>query len=189
MTKIAIIYHSGYGHTAAIAEAVSRGASSVEGTEVTTIKATEVENHWDALDAADGIIFGTPTYMGSIAWQLKKVLEETSGRWMQQSWKDKIAAGFTVSASWSGDKLNSLTDLTIFAMQHSMIWVGLGLLPGFNHSKATQDDLNRTGHSIGVGIQANADQGNEGMRESDFKTAEALGKRVAETAKRWKAGA
>ncbi len=185
MTKVAIVFHSGYGHTAAIAEAVQRGAASVAGTEVSLIKAAEASEHWEELDSADAIIFGSPTYMGSTAAEMKKFMEATSGRWMHQQWADKLAAGFSVSASWSGDKLNTLFDLAVFAAQHSMIWAGLNILPGFNHSKGSIDDLNRTGHAIGVGIQANADQGAEGIKESDFKTAEALGARIAALAARF----
>ena len=66
-----------------------------------------------------------------------------------------------------------------------MVWVGLGLAPGNNHSKGSTDDLNRTGASLGVMAQANADQGNEGIGASEFRTAQALGKRVAEAALRW----
>ena len=61
----------------------------------------------------------------------------------------------------------------------------LGLAPGNNHSKGSVDDLNRTGASLGVMAQANADQGNEGIGASEFRTAQALGKRVAEAALRW----
>jgi hypothetical protein len=66
-----------------------------------------------------------------------------------------------------------------------MVWVGLGLPPGFNHSKGSAEDLNRLGASVGAMAQANADQGIEGIAASDFRTMEALGKRVAEAAGRW----
>ena len=100
---------------------------------------------------------------------------------------DKLAAGFTVSASWGGDKQNTLYQLLTLALQHGMVWVGLGLPPGNNHSKGSTEDLNRTGASLGAMAQANADQGNEGIAASEFRTAQALGKRVAEAALRWQA--
>ena len=96
--------------------------------------------------------------------------------------ENKVAAGFTTSASQSGDKLNTLLQLMVFANQHAMIWVGLDLMPGNNNSKGSVDDLNRLGSFSGAMAQANADQGAEAMRESDLKTAARLGARVAETA-------
>ena len=100
---------------------------------------------------------------------------------------EELAAGFTVSASWNGDKHNTLYQLLTLASQHGMVWVGLGLAPGNNHSKGSIDDLNRTGASIGLMAQAHADQGIEGIGASEFRTAELLGKRVAEAAQRWRA--
>jgi multimeric flavodoxin WrbA len=76
----------------------------------------------------------------------------------------------------------------ILAMQHGMVWVGLGMKPGNNHSKGSSADLNRVGSFLGAMAQANADQGVEGIAPSDFATMEALGKRVAEIARRQKAG-
>ena len=67
------------------------------------------------LDVADAIIFGTPTYMGTISAQLKTVFDAVVSRYIQSAWKDKIAAGFTVSAAPSGDKSNSLMTMVIFA--------------------------------------------------------------------------
>ena len=110
----------------------------------------------------------------------------TSKRWMDGAWRNKLAAGFTASASWNGDKHNTLCQLLTLALQHGMVWVGLGLPGGYNHSKGSVDDLNRLGASVGAMAQANADQGIEGIAASDFRTMEALGRRVAEAALRWR---
>jgi len=104
---------------------------------------------------------------------------------MEGTWRNKLAAGFTASASWNGDKHNTLYQLLTLALQHGMVWVGLGLAPGYNHSKGSAEDLNRLGASVGAMAQANADQGIEGIAASDFRTMESLGKRVAEAAVRW----
>ena len=185
MTNIAVVYHSGYGHTRAVAEAVAEGVQAVPGAKVKLIQVGEAEAHEAELDAADAIIFGSPTYMGGVSADFAKFKDWTSKKWMARSWQDKLAAGFTVSASWGGDKQNTIYQLLTLAQQHGMVWVGLGLAPGNNHSKGSSDDLNRTGASLGVMAQANADQGNEGIGESEFRTAHALGKRVAEAAVRW----
>lgn len=193
MSNIAVVYHSGYGHTAEQAKAVARGAQGVDGNSATLIAVDPTgqieERHWATLEAADAIVFGSPTYMGSASGPFKTFMDASSKVWFTQNWKDKIAAGFTNSASQSGDKLSTLTQLAIFAAQHSMIWVGTGLMPGNNNSKGSVEDLNRLGSFLGAMAQSNADQGPEtGPIPSDLKTAEHLGKRVAETAARFLRG-
>jgi multimeric flavodoxin WrbA len=183
MTTIALAFHSGYGHTRRQAEAVLAGAASVSGAAAKLYPVDALdEAQWAELDAADAIIFGAPTYMGSASAKFKEFMDASSKRWFTQAWKNKVAAGFTTSASQSGDKLNTLIQLMVFANQQAMIWVGLDIMPGNNSSKGSVDDLNRLGSFSGAMAQANADQGAEAMLESDLKTAERLGARVAETA-------
>lgn len=152
------------------------------------IEATAVEAHWHTLDAADALIFGAPTYMAGPSAAFKTFLDGTSSRWAEQRWKDKLAAGFTNSAGHGGNKLSTLQQLALFAMQHSMIWVGLGLLPGHHTSRGTPDDLNRLAGFLGAMAQSNADEPAEiGPPLADRRTAEHLGRRVAEAALRWHA--
>lgn len=183
--KISVVYHSGYGHTAEQAKAVLRGVQSVAGAEALLIPVAEIDKHWENLEQSAAIIFGTPTYMGSISADFKKFMDASSKVWMQRKWQDKLAAGFTNSASQNGDKHNTLTTLAVFAAQHGMIWTSLGLPPGNNSSKGSVEDLNRLGSSLGAMAQSNADQGPDaGPIPSDLKTAEHLGKRVAVLAAR-----
>ena len=179
MSKVAVVYHSGYGHTAEVAKAVARGAADIAGIEAQLISVADIDKHWQDLDAADAIIFGAPTYMGSVSAPFKAFMDASSKVWFTQGWKDKIAAGFTHSASQGGDKFNTVTQLFTLAMQHGMIWIGLGLLPGNNSSKGSVNDLNRLGSSTGSLTQSGADQGAEAIPASDLKTAEHLGRRVA----------
>ena len=187
MTNVAVVFHSGFGHTKAVAEAVAKGAAQVPGVTATLISVDQAEARAAELDAADAIVFGSPTYMGGVSAEFAKFKDWTSKRWMARAWQNKLAAGFTVSASWGGDKQNTLFQLFTLAQQHGMVWVGLGLAPGNNHSKGSTDDLNRTGASIGLMAQAHGDQGVEGIGASEFRTAELLGTRVAEAALRWQA--
>jgi NAD(P)H dehydrogenase (quinone) len=181
---VAVVYHSGYGHTQKQAEAVAAGASRVAGAKVSLIPVAEAEARAVELDAADAIIFGAPTYMGGVSAQFKAFMDGTSKTWVAAGWRNKLAAGFTNSASQSGDKLNSLVQLAIFAAQHGMLWVPLGLPGGNNSSKGSVDDLNRLGSFIGAMAQSNADEGPEkGPIASDLRTAEHLGQRVAELAR------
>ena len=179
MSKVAVVYHSGYGHTSAIAKAVQRGAAGISGSDVKLIAVGDIDKHWDDLAAADAIIFGAPTYMGSASAPFKAFMDASSKVWFTQGWKDKIAAGFTHSGSQGGDKFNTMTQLFTFAMQHGMVWTGLGLLPGNNSSKGSVNDLNRLGSSTGLMTQSATDQGADAILESEIRTAEHLGQRVA----------
>lgn len=193
MAKVAIVYHSKYGHTKAIAECISGGASSIPGTEVTMLSVDELPGPnadrsypevWEKLNQADAIIFGSAIYMGDISAGMKQFMEDSSGLWGKQVWKDKLAAGFVNSGSMSGDKLHGLMSLIVFAGQHSMIWVSTGLM----YDKAAGDPTghNRLGFFLGVGTQSSHGQSPEQTPpEGDRATAEHLGKRVAEAAKRW----
>lgn len=183
-TIVAVVYHSGYGHTARQAAAVQRGAASVAGTVAKLFAVDTPDVPWAELAQADAIIFGTPTYMGGPSAQFKTFQDATSSTVFPGSlWKDKLAAGFTNSASRSGDKLASLQQLAIFAAQHGMHWISLGLPPGNNSSTGSEKDLNRLGFFLGAAAQSNADEGAEtAPPAADLLTAEHLGRRVAETA-------
>ncbi|MFF1441472.1 flavodoxin family protein [Streptomyces cacaoi] len=185
---IAVAYHSGYGHTAVLAEAVRAGAADA-GAEVRLIKVDEItEEQWTLLDGSDAIVFGSPTYMGTASGAFHAFAEATSARWATQAWKDKLAAGFTNSGSKSGDKLHTLQFFQILAAQLGMHWVNLGLLPGWNSSTASEHDLNRLGVFLGAAAQTNVDEGPDAVHKADVATAEHLGRRVAETAKVFLAG-
>ncbi|MFE0452548.1 flavodoxin family protein [Streptomyces sp. NPDC058914] len=185
---VSIAYHSGYGHTAVLAEAVRFGAVEA-GAEVHLIKVDEItEEQWSLLDGSDAIVFGSPTYMGTASGAFHVFAEATSQRWATQAWKDKLAAGFTNSGSKSGDKLHTLQFFQILSAQLGMHWVSLGLLPGWNSSTASENDLNRLGVFLGAAAQTNVDEGPDGVHKADVATAEHLGRRVAETAKAFAAG-
>ncbi len=188
MPSVAIVYFSVSGHTQQVAEAVAEGAKSVPGTEVSLLRIVGediVNGRWkndsitNALNAADAIVFGTPTYMGGYAAQFKTFIDACGGIWYQQGWKDKIGAAFTHSQGLSGDKLNTLVGLMINAMQHGMVWVGTSVMP----EGSTPEKTNRLSSYTGAMAQSNMDQPNIGP--GDRQTAVILGKRVAEAAARW----
>ncbi|MCF2531616.1 flavodoxin family protein [Yinghuangia soli] len=190
MTSVAIAYFSGYGHTARFADAVREGAASVAGVETHLVAVDAVtDEQWEILDAADAIVFGAPTYFGDVAGKFKLFMESTSRRWDEQVWADKLAAGFTTSGAKSGDKLQTLQSLSVFAAQHSMLWVSLGLRPGWNSSTGSEFDLNRLGVWLGAAAQSNGDEGPEAAHPSDLATADHLGRRVAAHAVRRAAAA
>ncbi|MCY0854960.1 flavodoxin family protein [Cupriavidus sp. D39] len=189
-TKVAVLYHSGYGHTVKVAQAVAQGAASVNGVAVDLVKAEEAHLDWSLLDNADAIIMGAPTYMGSLSAPFKAFMDATSHlQYVEKRWANKIAAGFTNGASRGGDKQNSLVQLVTFAAQHQMHWVNLGLNYGNNRSYTNEDILNRDSYTLGMAAQANMDQGGDvAPPSSDIRTAFLLGERVAEVAQELMAG-
>lgn len=182
--RIAVAYHSGYGHTERQAMSVATGAEGVPGTFVDLVQVDELsDNLWNALDRADAIIFGAPTYMGGPSGVFKTFADATSSLWAEDRWKDKLAAGFTNSGHMHGDKLNTLIYFALFAAQHGMHWVNLGLKGGWDTSHGSPEDINRLGSWLGAMAQSNKDQGPEIVPpDSDLRTAEALGRRVATVA-------
>jgi NAD(P)H dehydrogenase (quinone) len=177
--RVAVVYQSGFGHTAVLADAVASGARRAGAQTALVAVDGMTDADWDILDAADGIVFGTATYMGNVSAGFQAFAERTGGRCMTGAWRDKVAAGFTNSGAKSGDKLNSLTSLAIFAAQHHMHWVNVGLPPGWNSSMGSESDLNRLGSWLGAAAATDVDAGPESMHESDVATCEHLGHRVA----------
>ncbi len=195
MAKIYVVYHSTYGHTKLQAEAVARGAGSVESVEAVLLTAEEAIERLDELDDADAIVLGTATYMGNISAELKRFMEASVKKWFAQAWKDKIAGGFTNSSSFSGDKLNTLQGIMTFAMQHGMIWVGNAMFPSANNPESLKsidgpgpETHNRLGSFIGPMAASFEVAPPDAPPKGDIETAELYGKRVAEITVRFLRG-
>jgi NAD(P)H dehydrogenase (quinone) len=186
MTTTVVLCHSGYGHTQRLAQAVAEGADA----ELLLIDADGQlpPGGWETLSAADAIILGTPTYMGSVSWQFKRFADASSSVWYKQGWKNKVFAGFTHSASMSGDKLSTLTYLFTLAMQHGGVWVGQGLLPSSSKT-AQRNDPNFLGAYSGLMAQTPSDAGASEMLPGDLASARDFGQRVLDLATRFQAGA
>ena len=180
-SPISIVHHSGYGHTRKIAEAVAEGSGA-------TLLAIDEHGNlapegWERLAASKAIIFGTPTYMGNVSWQFKKFADASSAVWMKQGWKDKFAAAFTNSASISGDKQSTLYTLFTLSQQHSMLWVGTGMMPS-NAKTATRDDVNYLSSFAGLATATPSDASPDEMVPGDLKTARLFGERIAHIVRR-----
>ena len=181
MSKIVIVFHSGYGHTAKVAQAVAEGSGGT--LLVIDAEGSLPEGGWDRLAAASTIVFGSPTYMGSVSWQFKKFADASSKPWFGQAWKNKLAAGFTNSASMNGDKLSTLHYFFTLSQQHSMLWVGTGMMPS-NSKAATRDDINYVASFAGLMTTTPSDASADEMVPGDIATARAFGQRVAEVTAR-----
>ena len=178
MTKAVVLFHTGYGHTARVAEFVAKGANA----QIIAIDANGdiTEADWASLDAADAIIFGSPTYMGMASWQFKKVADASSKRWFGSTWQDKVAGGFTISASLSGDKLSTIQYFITLAMQQGMIWVG-------QPEKSDGQSTNRIGSYSGLMAQVGPNSPAEDIPQGDLDTAQRYGARVAAMAAKLRA--
>lgn len=181
MSGIEIVFHSGYGHTARVAEAVAEGAGGA----LLPISAEGElpEGGWERLAAAKAIIFGTPTYMGGPSWQFKRFADASSKPWYARAWQDKLAGGFTNSASMNGDKGMTMAYLATLAGQHGMLWVSLGMLPA-NAKAATRADVNAMGGSLGALATSPSDSAPAEMFDGDLETARRYGARIAALAAR-----
>ncbi len=180
MSTVSNVFHSGYGHTRRMAESVRDGVASVAGVTAKLVaidaEGNLPEGGFERLAASDGIVFGSPTYMGGVSWQFKKFADASAKVWFTHGWKDKFAAGFTNSASPSGDKLSTLQYFFTLAMQHGMIFVGTGMMP--SSAKAAQrSDLNHLGSFAGAMAQTPNEASVDEMIPGDLETARKFGER------------
>lgn len=189
MSNIAIVYHSGYGHTEVIAKAVAEGVTRGGGTpELLKIEKADQDfaPFFEKIKAADALIMGAPTYMGGVSAPFKAFIDASSKPWFKEEWKDKLAAGFTNSGNLAGDKAVSLFQIFTLAMQHSMLWIGPGILRNPKSQVGDPNEVNRIGAFAGVMTQADQASPDVTPPEGDREFARILGERVAKFAAKLK---
>lgn len=185
MVKIAVIFHSATGTTKKLADAVVAGIMSVSEVDViiAEILGTDIiEGRFknsvliEQLKEVDAMIFGSPTFMGCVSAQFKAFADATGDLWAEKAWSNKIASGFTIGSNLSGDQLNTIQYMQIFASQHGMLWASLDI-PG----NCDTEGRNRLGAQSG--LIAHSPDGK--LDSVDLVTAEYLGQRVANIAKKF----
>lgn len=178
---IAIAFCTGAGHTARLAEEIAAGAGGAALIDVDGMGRAD----WARLHAARTIVFGAPTYMGTVSAPFKAFMDATSDFWADLPWQDKLAAGFTVGSSPAGDKLGTLTALAIFASQHAMLWVGQAEIGPPTRSFAPGAPvLNADGAMLGLTATSSRDK-SVLIGPGDLATARAFGARLAAATARW----
>lgn len=179
---VSIVYSSGAGHTARQASAVAEGARGAPGVECRLVNLSTDVVPWEALESSAAIIFGSPTYDGTVSARVKRFFEDSTGPvWLGLRWRNKVAAGFTSSGGRRGDPLDTLFTMALFAARHGMVWVGVDLLPG----SESIHDTDRHGAWLGAIAEASDEEGPDvAPVESDLRTAAYLGHRVAVIARR-----
>lgn len=190
--KVAVVYHSGYGHTEVLAKKVAEGVVD-GGAEAVLLKidspVQDFEPLLNAASDADAIIFGAPTYMGDVSAPFKAFADASAKVFFTRGWQDKLAAGFTNSHSFAGDKSHALESLTILAAQHGMNWINLGIAPpNVTAAERGPDTINRVGSFIGLAGQSDNVGADISPPAGDRETARLQGVRVAKAALRWKRG-
>ena len=184
MNTLAIVYQSAHGHTRHIATHVAEGARSHAGIEVHLLEAAAVASAPDQLIAYDGLILGSPTYLGGVSGPFKSFMDSTGRLWATQRLRGKLAAGFTVSSLPAGDKQSTLLSMFVFAMQHGMLWAGNPILPEQHAGVPYEEAANRLGSWSGLMAQAGHASPADSFAPGDIKTARMFGRNFADTLRR-----
>jgi multimeric flavodoxin WrbA len=174
--KIIIVYHSAAGHTNLVAQHIAKGALQ-EINNVLLISVQEATDRLEEFEDADTIVFGSPTYFGNVSAEFKKFMDSTGGIWFNQVWKGKLAAGFTNSSTRSGDKLHTLISLSLFAAQHGMLWIPLGIMPQYDETGRQLEEPNGLAAYLGLMTQSNNAR-NTFNPPADLRTAELFGQGI-----------
>jgi NAD(P)H dehydrogenase (quinone) len=143
MTKVLVLYYSGYGHVETLAQAVADGARAVAGTNVTVKRVPELVPQGVAKNAGmkldqdapiatpgeladyDAIIFGTPTRFGNMASQMRNFLDQTGGLWMKGALIGKVGSAFVSTASQHGGQETTITSFHTTLLHHGMVIAGV----------------------------------------------------------------
>lgn len=120
MPKILIIYYSRSGNTKEMAELIAKGVKKVRGMEV-MVKAVQDAGVEELLDV-DGIIFGSPTYYGSMASEVKKIIDDSVR--FHGKLEGKVGGAFSSSANIAGGNETTIMDILKSLLIHGMIIQG-----------------------------------------------------------------
>jgi NAD(P)H dehydrogenase (quinone) len=120
--RILVLYYSREGHTKMMANLVHEGALAISMTEVrlrTVSEATADDLVW-----CDGIAVGSPTHMGTIAWEMKRWWDEVA----QPLWpviEGKLGCAFSSSGGLAGGGELTCLALQIVLMNYGLLVFGV----------------------------------------------------------------
>lgn len=195
MSSILVLYYSRHGSTAQLARRIAAGVEEVDGMQarlrtvpevVTGVGAVAVPEipadgppyvGFDDLADCRGLILGSPTRFGNMAAPLKHFLDSTAAQWLSGTLAGKPAAVFTSTSSPHGGQESTLLSMMLPLLHHGMLLVGLP----YSESALTQTDGG--GSPYGAGHLART-HGETRLRDAEKTLARALGRRVAEIARR-----
>lgn len=159
MGKILVLYYSKDGHTGQMAEYVAEGAQQIPGTEV-IIKSVKEANREDVI-WCDGVALGSPTFLGTVAAEMKKFWEDLLPDW--QKIDGKLGCAFSSEGGWGGG-----AELTCQTLMTIMLNYGF-LVFGVTDYSGKQF----TAHY-------GSTQAGEPRQEKEVESCRRLGKRLAE---------
>jgi len=119
MIKALVCYHSRTGNTEKMAVRIAERLKA-EGLEVDLRKAEAVDV--DDLPAYHCLVFGSPTYYGTMAWPLKKLLDESVK--FHRKLKGRVGGAFASSANIGGGNETTIVDILHALLIHGMILQG-----------------------------------------------------------------
>jgi len=196
---ILVLYYSRTGHTARLARLLARGVEEVPGMQARLRQVPPVApvtelaqppepeegapyaSRQDLLECV-GLALGSPTRFGNMAAPLKYFLDNTGAEWASGALAGKPAAVFTSTSTMHGGQESTLLSMALPLLHHGMLLVGVPY---------TEPALTAT-HSGGTPYGAShvsGPQGDNAISEHERELARALGRRLADVARRLGAGA
>ncbi len=192
-TEILVLYYSRSGHVQTMAEQIARGIEKVddctarlrtvpaisantEQTENDIPKSGHLYVTKDDLIESDGLLLGSPTRFGNMAAPLKYFIDSTSDTWLSGSLIGKPAAVFTSTGSLHGGQESTLLSMMLPLMHHGMLIMGLP----YEHQALMTTKSGGTPYGASHLAGTNNDRA---LDDTEKQLCQALGKRLAETAK------
>jgi NAD(P)H dehydrogenase (quinone) len=165
-----VAYYSLTGNTEQMARGVAEGISRVPGVTAVVKPVSEVSKQ--DLEAADGIVLGSPTYYANIPGKMKVIIDDWSWK-MKVDFTDKVGGAFSTGGGQVGGKEHVVTSLLLFMLSNRMIVAG----PFYRNEK--------TGSVWGEpGSAAMTGPLDPGVSQQELDGARRLGERIAGLVKR-----
>lgn len=191
---ILVLYYSRSGHTAQLARLIARGVEEIPGmrarlrqvppvapvTEVAQPPEPDAGAPYvmrEDLAECAGLALGSPTRFGNMAAPLKYFLDSTGAEWASGVLAGKPAAVFTATSTMHGGQESTLLTMALPLLHHGMLLVGLPY---------TEPALTATlsgGTPYGASHVAGP-KGDNAISEHERELARALGRRLADVARR-----
>ncbi len=175
--NILISYHSDYGNTEKMAQAIAAGAKAA--TDCSPILKQATDTTLEDLQAADLIIFGTPVHMGSMAWQMKQLIDRGGKLWMEGALEGKVGGVFATGGGFGGGGggvEGTMMALYSNFLEHGLVMVGFPRsLSGYADAGLHWGPYARCGNHEGMP---------QSISEAQLSAARSYGAHIAETALR-----
>ena len=194
MSEVLVLYYSRHGATEALAREVAVGVDAVPGMAARLRTVPAVSTVAEASEGAvpeagppyakgrdlvecSGLVLGSPTRFGNMASAMKYFIDGTAGEWLSGALAGKPAGVFSSTSSLHGGQETTLMSMALPLLHHGM------LLTGLPYSEPDLSTTRSGGTPYGATHVTFGDD-NAPLTDEEARLARALGKRVAETAKK-----